>query len=88
MKSKIEFEAPDAVELLELRLALEKTVARYRDRCPGVCRICGCTENTPCEHADGRPCSWFEEDLTLCSCCEEEFNEIAEALRASVERKP
>lgn len=33
------------------------------------CRICGCTEDTPCMTAEG-PCSWVKDDL--CSACWEE----------------
>jgi len=35
---------------------------------PGVCRICGCTDNAACI-VDGVPCSWVNEDHTLCSAC-------------------
>lgn len=31
--------------------------------CPGVCRECGCTNESPCEGG----CAWVEEDL--CSRC-------------------
>jgi hypothetical protein len=31
------------------------------------CRVCGCTEMTPC-HTDSGPCSWVEKDL--CSACQ------------------
>jgi len=37
---------------------------------PGVCRVCGCTETTPCETESGEPCRWVEPDL--CSACQEE----------------
>jgi hypothetical protein len=33
---------------------------------PG-CRVCGCTERTPCIGQDEQPCHWVEEDL--CSRC-------------------
>lgn len=47
----------------ELRPALEE-INRELNREDGVrrCRICGCTEDEPCELDDG-PCSWVEEDL-------------------------
>jgi len=34
------------------------------------CRVCGCTENTPCMTEDG-PCYWVEKDL--CSACASEM---------------
>lgn len=35
----------------------------------GVCRICGCTEDNPCEHPDHGTCWWVDDDCTLCSHC-------------------
>ncbi len=38
---------------------------------PGVCHICGCTEEN-CSHCierTGEPCSWANEDRTLCTAC-------------------
>jgi hypothetical protein len=32
----------------------------------GVCRLCGCTDSTPCITEEG-PCSWVLDDL--CSAC-------------------
>jgi hypothetical protein len=32
---------------------------------PGVCRWCGCTETTPCEHG----CAWANRQQTLCTAC-------------------
>ena len=31
------------------------------------CRVCGCTNSSPCMEADGFPCCWVERDL--CSAC-------------------
>ena len=31
------------------------------------CRVCGCTETTPCCDRNGFPCSWVADDL--CSAC-------------------
>jgi hypothetical protein len=31
------------------------------------CRVCGCTETTPCIDKDGDACWWIEDDL--CSAC-------------------
>ena len=33
---------------------------------PGKCRVCGCTETTPCHLEDG-PCAWFDREKTLCT---------------------
>lgn len=33
---------------------------------PGVCRICGCTETTPCLMGV-EPCAWIDLARTLCS---------------------
>jgi hypothetical protein len=42
---------------------LWKELDEALERCPGVCRECGCTSERPC--ASG--CTWIEEDL--CSAC-------------------
>lgn len=34
---------------------------------PGVCRVCGCTEDNACMNAFDTPCSWVDETRTLCS---------------------
>lgn len=34
---------------------------------PGVCRLCGCTEDRACLSKSGVPCHWVESDL--CSAC-------------------
>jgi hypothetical protein len=33
--------------------------------CPGVCMVCGCTEDRACDGG----CSWVDEAQTLCSAC-------------------
>jgi hypothetical protein len=33
----------------------------------GKCKVCGCTETTPCIGKDGLPCSWILPDL--CTAC-------------------
>jgi hypothetical protein len=38
---------------------------------PGVCRVCGCTEVSACQGADGLPCHWTDAAETLCSACAE-----------------
>jgi hypothetical protein len=38
---------------------------------PGVCNVCGCTE-TNCRHCierTGEPCSWANEERTVCTAC-------------------
>lgn len=34
-----------------------------------ACRLCGCTEASPCADADGDACSWANVDMTLCTSC-------------------
>lgn len=36
---------------------------------PGVCRICGCTELDACNHPVYGPCSWADDEETICSWC-------------------
>lgn len=36
---------------------------------PGVCRVCGCTETTPCVNDYGETCAWADAERTLCSAC-------------------
>jgi hypothetical protein len=33
---------------------------------PNKCRVCGCTEETPCDLGEGDRCAWFDFDHTLC----------------------
>ena len=34
----------------------------------GICRVCGCTENSPCVMgSDFETCAWIDEQQTLCS---------------------
>ena len=35
----------------------------------GICKICGCTWNDPCEHPDEGPCWWVDDTETICSHC-------------------
>lgn len=35
----------------------------------GTCRVCGCTETTPCIDEDGDPCGWANKEKTLCTVC-------------------
>jgi len=53
--------------LEELYKAVDKPI-------PGVCRICGCTEDNPCWHPDHGSCWWVDKTHTLCSHCAEEDN--------------
>lgn len=36
---------------------------------PGICRICGCTENDPCFHPVHGTCWWADDEHTICSHC-------------------
>ena len=57
----------------ELYQAVDKPV-------PGVCRICGCTEDNPCEHPDHGPCWWVDDDCTLCSHCADLCDDPSESI--------
>ena len=35
---------------------------------PGTCRVCGCTDETPCL-SEGWPCAWVNKEHTLCTAC-------------------
>jgi hypothetical protein len=35
----------------------------------GKCKICGCTANNACNHADFGSCWWVNDDNDLCSHC-------------------
>lgn len=44
----------------------ELHAALHADRLPpGICRVCGCTDANACDP----PCSWANDDRTLCSSC-------------------
>lgn len=32
----------------------------------GTCRICGCTDKTPCVDEFENPCAWIDAEHTLC----------------------
>ena len=32
----------------------------------GRCRVCGCSNDRPCELEDGMPCAWVDLEKTLC----------------------
>ena len=34
---------------------------------PGVCRVCGCTDVSPCQLNETHGCWWIDEAHTLCS---------------------
>ena len=36
---------------------------------PGTCMHCGCTNDKPCEDADGDVCGWADEHRTVCTFC-------------------
>lgn len=46
------------------------------------CRVCHCTDVTPCTEADGRPCGWAEIDL--CTKCEARAARPAKIIRPNV----
>lgn len=44
-------------------------VANKKIVTPGICRICGCTENDPCFHPAHGTCWWADDEHTICSHC-------------------
>ena len=47
-----------------------------KDPIPGICRVCGCSEDNPCFNPKHGYCGWADETQTLCSHCANK--EIAE----------
>ncbi len=41
----------------------------FAPRRPGVCRVCGCTEDDPCFNPVYRYCWWHDAEMTICSHC-------------------
>jgi ParB family chromosome partitioning protein len=42
----------------------------------GVCRVCGCTEKTPCiDPTFLTPCAWADKEKTLCTACQNKSKE-------------
>ena len=37
----------------------------------GMCRMCGCTQESACVDFFGDACGWSEKDPTVCTFCEE-----------------
>jgi len=35
----------------------------------GTCKLCGCTDTTPCFHPDHGNCWWITDDHEICSHC-------------------
>ena len=36
---------------------------------PGICQLCGCTDEHACRDCDGSFCHWINPQHTLCSTC-------------------
>ena len=57
----------------EVSLTLARVLPKRPTR--GVCSRCGCTEDDPCierdpdSDGDVQPCSWVDNQKTLCSSC-------------------
>ena len=63
---------PDYVFIMDF--CQVRNIFQYSEKAsvvPGVCRVCGCTENDPCYHSDYGTCCWADEEHTLCSHCAE-----------------
>ena len=37
----------------------------------GMCRMCGCTEESACVDVFGDACGWSDKDPTVCTFCED-----------------
>jgi hypothetical protein len=54
---------------------------------PGVCRICECTEFTPCIiEATGETCAWADESRTLCNFCADMQRDMRDAFDQGYDR--
>ncbi len=78
----LEAQVFDTARLIDLTNDLEAYTA------PDVrsCRVCGCTDDdcSQCIEATGGPCTWVNEDHTLCSRCEPPMGNKAWVLEGSV----
>ena len=54
-------------EIEELFQAVEQPI-------PGVCRICGCTQENPCYHPEHGLCWWVEDDPRVQHCINDKSN--------------
>lgn len=53
----------------------------------GICKICGCTDDTACYHPDFGPCWWVDETHELCSHCVELKDDPSVERNADFEKK-
>lgn len=56
----------------------------------GVCRVCGCTHETPCINpVTDEPCSWTDKTKTLCTSCQrmEKTEEAQRKVQTSAKKK-
>lgn len=60
-------EAEAKKQLAAAEKVAEKAAAGQTEATPGTCKVCGCTETTPCE--DG--CAWADSSRTVCTACVE-----------------
>lgn len=47
-----------------------QTSAKTKKSVKGICRVCKCTETTPCTDEHGGTCAWTDKTQTLCTACE------------------
>lgn len=72
-RHKIKIKVIEAELKQELK---EKTISKARKKIrkkteSGICRVCGCTDDTPCEGPGGVLCAWTDKTKTLCTSCAE-----------------
>lgn len=47
---------------------------------PQLCRVCACSWHMACVDRSGAPCSWCEDDSTMCTRCESRIRSFATSL--------
>lgn len=79
--------ARDAKAIVERTAAEAKVFAKPAAKSERRCRVCGCTETTPCIMADGSTCSWVSADLCSSPRCMRQNND-ARKNRAKAAKQP
>ncbi len=52
---------------------------------PGVCMVCGCTDEMPCyDAATGLTCAWTDDTRTICTRCDELASGMLDAFDAGL----
>lgn len=70
------------VEIASLRWVLTDVCGVTPWIVPLICALCGCTNEKPCTHPNGQPCSWAQFDPPTCSLCLQQTLSFGEAFEA------